>query len=140
MERYDDLNVPQIALVGVVSTVIVVVLILATQTLYLNYNDWLAESKLRSGGVPEPQRVLNAQRDTLTSYDKIDAETYAIPIDSAMTTTVAEMRTELGLGHDDDEHAHDKADEQAGHDADGHDEPKHDAADHDHGDHGKHDA
>lgn len=91
MERYDDLDVKQIALVGAVSSLIVVILVVATYTLYLNYTEWLEASKLAAEGVSEPQQVLNEQRDLISNYDKLDAETYAIPIDRAMQMTVEEM-------------------------------------------------
>lgn len=92
-EWYDDLNTNALAIAGVLSILIFVVLVLGVQSLYFAYNSYEHQRKeLRAEAVRSIQ-ILDEQRKELSEYGWANPEKtkIAIPIDRAMQIVAADL-------------------------------------------------
>lgn len=87
LEAYDDLNTRVIGLAGGLSILIIIVLVLAVQTIYFAYNFMEFESKVLSAKTPRATQEINRQLRTLETirFDPEDSsKIVSIPIDRAI--------------------------------------------------------
>ncbi len=92
MPQKDDLNVSAIAVVGVISSVLVLATVLAVQTLYFNSQADLERRRPADGSAAA--NLAAEQESRLRQQGWIDRQTgaVAIPIDRAMDVVVDELR------------------------------------------------
>lgn len=89
----EDLNVPVIAAVGLVSTITVLALIMLMVGLYYSTERHELEQKFKVVGQTTYDELLDEQSARLGSYGWVDAEAgvVSIPIDRAMQVTAAKL-------------------------------------------------
>lgn len=97
MTTYDDLNSKQIFVVGLVSTALTFISILAAQVLYFALNERLEAEKSEHSVYREGNSVLAAQTDEISSYG-VDEETgnVQIPISEAIRLVAEEQAQDDG--------------------------------------------
>lgn len=85
LEVYDDLNTRAIGLAGGLSVLIIIVLVLAVQTIYFAYNSMQYDEKVLGAKTPVATRTLAEQRRKLESITFDDErKVVSIPIDRAI--------------------------------------------------------
>lgn len=89
MAHYDDLNTKQIWIVGLVSTVLTGVTILAVQVLYFALLTSFEESRLATSEYTSSTAALAEQDQSLNSYSRNpENNRISIPIDRAMNIVI----------------------------------------------------
>ena len=93
MQRYNDLNTPMIALVGLLGALLTFAAIVALQVLYYSAANKQDERKLINVPTTESNSLLAEQEVKLTRYGWIDREKnqVAIPIERAMELVVRDL-------------------------------------------------
>jgi hypothetical protein len=93
MERYNDLNLWNIGMIGFLGVVITSALVLALQVLYYTVADRLTEERVIQSSMTHSDTQLAEQSVQLTRYDWIDREKkqVMIPVDRAMDLVVKEL-------------------------------------------------
>ena len=93
MQRYEDLNTPMIAVVGLVGALLTVIVILAAQVLYYTAANRGDERKIVNAPTTTSDSLLAEQEVKLTRYGWIsrDNKQVAIPIDRAMELVVRDL-------------------------------------------------
>jgi hypothetical protein len=93
MQRYDDLNTPLIAFVGLLGTVLTVILILVVQVLYYAATSRGELRKIVNVPTTTSDSLLAEQEVKLTRYGWVSQENkqVAIPIERAMELVVREL-------------------------------------------------
>ncbi|QGJ72047.1 Hypothetical protein PBC10988_37620 [Planctomycetales bacterium 10988] len=94
MAKYDDLNIPLITTIGLLSTILTFVIIVLVQVAYYNFE--AIESERKKTGVPFSQDLIAAQQSKINQYGWLDkkAGKASIPIDRAMDLVVKEYQNE----------------------------------------------
>lgn len=94
MARYDDLDVPAIAFVGVISIVVTYVAIAGVQVLYYEYIKLEDHKKQTMIPVSAATLEIEQQEDKLNQVGWInkDSQVVAIPIESAKTLTLKQYQ------------------------------------------------
>ena len=95
MERYDDINTPMVAVIGLVSVILTFALIVGIQVLYHNFEQAEVQRKVVDAPSLEADNLMAEQEAQLNRYGWIDREKgkVAIPIDRAMEFVVNELKT-----------------------------------------------
>jgi hypothetical protein len=98
MERYNDMNTPMIAFVGVVGTVVLFAAIVGLQVLYYTLAEQDYRRKVVEVPTIESDSIIAEQQIQLTQYGWLDREQnkVAIPIDRAMERVVADLQALAG--------------------------------------------
>jgi hypothetical protein len=93
MQRYNDLNTPMIALVGLLGALLTFAVIVALQVLYYSAASRQEERKVIQAPTTDSDSLMAEQEVKLTRYGWIDREKkqVAIPIDRAMELVVREL-------------------------------------------------
>ncbi len=93
MAQYDDLNVPRIATVGVISIVVVAVTALAVQVMYYALAEWQDSAKSAQSEYRRENMVLAEQKEQISTYG-VDEQTgrVTIPIDQAMELVISKNK------------------------------------------------
>ena len=96
MVELDNMNLPVIATVGLVSVVATVVVILLVQAVYQNYATLEFDRKVVQVPVASSDSRLAEQEAALTRYRWVDRDNniVTIPIDRAMRLVVQQLRLE----------------------------------------------
>ena len=91
MAAYDDLNIPRITAISVISIVVTAVTVLAVQVLYFAMAEAVDSRKVKSASYTRQNRILNQQADEVSRYG-VDPETgkVVIPISEAMQQILEE--------------------------------------------------
>ena len=94
MAPRDDLNVPMIATVGVVSTILTIAAVFAVQALYFDYATAENQRKVVEAPTITADSRLAEQEAQLARYSWVsrDEGTVTIPIERAMRLTVDDYR------------------------------------------------
>ena len=95
MAQYDDLHPGTITFVGVVSTVLTFVIIVAAQVLYFQYQTLEVQRKEIDAPITHSEGLLKNQQQALNSYAWIDREKGIVskPIDRAMTEVLSQLQS-----------------------------------------------
>ena len=90
MATYDDLNVPRIAVISVLSVVTTAVTILAIQVLYYAMAQYVENQKIEQATYARPRAVLAKQAEEVSSFG-VDAETgnITVPVDNVIRQMAA---------------------------------------------------
>ncbi len=107
MVERDNVNVPMVATVGIVSVLISIAIIFALQALYFNYANDEMRRKVTEVPTVTSDSKLAEQEAKLTRYSWIsrDDGTVTIPIERAMRLVVAEQRAEANRKNAEDNSA-----------------------------------
>lgn len=91
----ENLNVPMIATVGIISVVLTVASVVAVQALYYNYFDYENQRKVVEAPTADADSRIAEQVAKLSRYTwaNRDKGVVTIPIERAMTLVVQEQRT-----------------------------------------------
>ena len=94
MAQSDDLNVPMIATVGVVSVILTIAAVFAVQALYFRYANSEQQRKVVQAATVDADSRLAEQEAKLARYSWVSREegTVTVPIDRAMQLVVEEYR------------------------------------------------
>ena len=94
MVERDDLNVPVIAMVGVVSVIVTVAIVFAVQALYYNYANSETERKVVQAPTVDADSRMAEQEAKLARYSWVDRAkgTVTIPIEQAMKLVIEDLR------------------------------------------------
>ena len=98
MQRYNDLNTPMIALVGLLGMLLTFIAIVALQVLYYTTANRQDEEKILNVRTEASNSQLAEQEVKLTRYGWInrDEKQVAIPIERAMRLVVGELSATSG--------------------------------------------
>jgi hypothetical protein len=93
MQRYNDLNTPMIALVGLLGALLTFAAIVALQVLYYSAANRQDERKVIQAPTTESDSLMAEQEVKLTRYGWVDRDKkqVAIPIERAMELVVREL-------------------------------------------------
>ncbi len=93
MAERDDLNVPMIATVGVISVTLTVAIVFAVQALYFNYANRETQRKVVQAPTVDSNSRLAEQEAKLQRYSWVSKEngTVTIPVERAMSLVVREL-------------------------------------------------
>lgn len=91
--NYDDLNIPAIGTLGVVSALLSFATIIGTQAIYYAYERAQFETKRVQVPFADSDHKLNEQRGRISNFGWVDRknDVVAIPIDQAMDLVVKEQ-------------------------------------------------
>ena len=91
MANYDDLNVPRIAVISVLSVVTTAVTILAIQVLYYAMAQYVENQKIQQATYARPAAVLAEQAAEVSSYG-VDESTgnLTVPVDDVIKQMAAQ--------------------------------------------------
>ncbi len=112
MAQYDDLNVPRIATIGVISILVTAVTALAVQVLFYALADWQDSVKSMESDYTRENAVLAQQAEQISNYG-VDPTTgrVTIPIDKAMELVIAENQNHAADKQTTDASNHKNSDE-----------------------------
>lgn len=93
VEKYDDVNVPLLAVVGFISVVLIFTSIVIAQTIYYNGNAITEQAKLKSRGPSRNETILAEQKAKLANYSWIERDkgVVGIPVQQSMQLLVKEF-------------------------------------------------
>jgi hypothetical protein len=93
MAQYDDLDVPQIAFVGVCAAIITFISIALFQSLYYQMDQHLQAERVINVPNSKAEAALQSQRAKLTrsGWNNDQKTSVSIPIDQAMNRVVQEL-------------------------------------------------
>ena len=74
MARYDDLNTSTLGYLTFMSVILLIVTVLLLQALCYNWIDWQEDGKLLKQSYIQSDAILEAQKTSLTKYEKAEVE------------------------------------------------------------------
>jgi hypothetical protein len=97
MTERDDMNVPMITGIGVISVAVTVATIFAVQAIYVRYTNAELERKVVQVPAATSDSKLAEQEAKLSRYSWVDRSkgVTTIPVERAMQLVVREMQTDL---------------------------------------------
>jgi len=96
MARYDDLNTKTISYLTFLSAVLLVVTILLLQALCYNWIEWQEDLKYTKQSYNSSDEVIRAQKESLTSYEKVQVTVPVKPAVAAGATDGAGQPSQAG--------------------------------------------
>ncbi len=95
MATYDDLNVPRIAVISVLSVVTTAVTILAIQVLYYAMAQYVENQKIEQATYARSQAVLTQQAEEVSSFG-VDESTgnITVPVDSVIRQMASRVESD----------------------------------------------
>ncbi len=92
MAKYDDLDMSMITVTGIVSSILTFIIIVAVQVMYHDYYQSEFQRKEVDTPIATSNAIIANQKENLGKYAWLneDKTKVALPIDQAMSMTVAE--------------------------------------------------